>query len=292
MSVCRILACSVILPFTAPGALAQPAIKASLVAETTAPMARPHDGAFSPDGKRLFVTDMGNSQVRVFDADSLRLLHTFGRGELSRPHDLEFDRQGRLLVADTGNGRVAIYDVAGARPSLVGELTGLVNPEGVAVGTDGRIYATNTGAGSVSVFRDGRLERTVGEHGSGPGQFARPHDVEFGPDGRVYVIDSGNHRVQVLDAELRHLATSAKALGLNEPKYLAFDGEQIWLADEYNHRVLLLDRELRALGVLGSGRRGRAATEFYQPEAVLARAPYVWVIDTYNDRIVRLRVSP
>ncbi len=292
MSIYRVAAYSVSLLCAAPATLAQPAIKASLVAETTASLAQPHDGAFSPDGKRLYVTDMANSQVRVFDADSLRLLNTFGRGELSRPHDLEFDRQGRLLVADTGNGRVAIYDVAGARPSLVGELTGLVNPEGVAVGQDGRIYATNTGAGSVSVFRDGRLERTVGEYGSGPGQFARPHDIEFGADSRVYVVDSGNHRVQVLDAELRHLATSNKALALNEPKYLAFDGERIWLADEYNHRILLLDRELRALGVLGSGKRGRSAMEFYKPEAVLARAPYVWVIDTYNDRIVRLRVSP
>lgn len=287
-----VFACSVLALCAAPAALAQPAVQATLVAETTASLAQPHDGAFSPDGKRLYVTDMANSQIRVFDAESLRLLETFGRDELSRPHDLEFDRQGRLLVADTGNGRIALYAVGGAKPALVGELTGLVNPEGVAVGRDGRVYATNTGAGSVSVFRDGRLERTVGQHGSGPGQFARPHDIEFGADGRVYVVDSGNHRVQVLDAELRHLATSAPALGLNEPKYLAFDGERIWLADEYNHRILLLDRELRALGVLGSGKRGRSATEFYKPEAVLARAPYVWVIDTYNDRIVRLRVSP
>ena len=287
-----VAACTVFALCAAPAALAQPAVKATLVAETAARLAQPHDGAFSPDGKRLYVTDMANSQVRVFDADSLRLLETFGRGELSRPHDLEFDREGRLLVADTGNGRIAIYSVGGARPALVGELTGLVNPEGVAIGSDGRIYATNTGAGSVSVFRDGRLERTVGKYGSGPGEFSRPHDIEFGPDGRLYVVDSGNHRVQVLDAELRHLATSAPALGLNEPKYLAFDGERIWLADEYNHRVLLLDRELRALGVLGSGKRGRSAAEFYKPEAVLARTPYVWVIDTYNDRIVRLRVSP
>jgi len=40
-----------------------------------------------------------------------------------------------------------------------------------------------------------------------------------------------------------------------------------------------------------TGRRGRSATEFYKPEAVLARAPYVWVIDTYNDRVVLLRLQ-
>lgn len=276
----------------APAATAQPAIKATLVAETTADLSRPHDGAFSPDGKRLYVTDMGNSRIRVFDAESLRLLETFGDGELSRPHDLDFDREGRLLVADTGNGRVAIYDVRGAKPARIGELTGLSNPEGVAIGPDGRVYATNTGAGSVSVFRNGRLERTVGAYGSALGQFSRPHDIEVGPDGKVYVVDSGNHRIQVLDADLRPLAVSDAALGLNEPKYLVFEGDRAWLADEYNHRVVLLDRALQPLGVLGSGKRGRSATEFNQPEAVLARTPYLWVIDTYNDRIVRLRVIP
>lgn len=273
-------------------AFAQPALKATQLAETTVELAQPHDGAFSPDGRRIFVTDMANSQMRVLDAESLRLLGTFGRGELSRPHDAEFDRRGRLLVADTGNDRIAIYTIDGAQAKWVGEWRGLDNPEGVGVAPDGRVYATNTGAGSVSIFQDEKLVRTVGRYGSGAGEFSRPHDVDVDRDGMVYVVDSGNHRVQLFDAEMNHRASSAADLKLNEPKYLAFDGERIWLADEYNHRILLLDRNLRPLGVLGSGRRGRSAMEFHKPEAVLARAPFVWVIDTYNDRILRLRIAP
>jgi len=276
----------------APAALAQPVLKATQLAETTVELAQPHDGAFSPDGKRIFVTDMANSQMRVLDAETLRLLNTFGRGELSRPHDAEFDAAGRLLVADSGNDRIAIYAVDGAQAKLLGEWKGLDNPEGVGVAPDGRVYATNTGGGSVSVFRDGRIERTVGRTGSGAGEFSRPHDVDVDRDGTVYVVDSGNHRVQLFDAEMNHRASSGAELKLNEPKYLAFDGERIWLADEYNHRIVLLDRKLRPLGVLGSGRRGRSAMAFHKPEAVLARAPFVWVIDTYNDRVIRLRVTP
>jgi DNA-binding beta-propeller fold protein YncE len=194
-------------------------------------------------------------------------------------------------VADTGNDRIAIYEVKGAQAKLIGELKGLAGPEGVAVARDGRVVVTNTRGATLSVFRDGRLERTVGGRGSRDGEFANPHDVEVAADGSFYVVDSGNDRVQVFDAELRHRATFGAALKLNGPKYLAFDGDRIWLADEDNHRILLLDRAHQPLGVLGTGRRGRGAGEFHKPEAVLARAPHVWVIDTYNDRIVLLRVE-
>ena len=274
-----------------PAAAAQPVLKATLVAEFADGLSQPHDAVFSPDGKLIYVTDMRNSRMRVLEAMTLKPVGTFGERELSNPHDATFDKAGRLLVADTGNDRVAIYEVTGAQAKRVSELKGLSGPEGVAVAADGRVIVTNTRGATLSVFRDGRQERTVGGRGARDGEFANPHDVAVAPDGSIYVVDSGNDRVQVFDAELRHRATFGAALGLNGPKYIAFDGDRIWLADEDNHRVLLLDRRHQLLGVLGTGKRGRSAGEFHKPEAVLARAPYVWVIDTYNDRVVLLRVD-
>jgi len=275
----------------APLAAAQAPLKVTQLAELAEGLAEPHDAVFSPDGRLIYLTDMGNSLVRVLDAMTLRLLGTFGRGELRHPHDADFDRAGRLLVADTGNDRIAIYEVEGARARLVGEMTGLKGPEGVAVASDGRVYATNTGADTLAVLRDGRIERTVGRRGDGPGEFARPHDVEVSADGTVYVVDSGNDRVQVFGAGLEYRASFGAGLDLDSPKYLHFDGDRIWLADEDNHRILLFDRGHRLRGVLGTGRRGRGASAFYKPEAVIARGPHLWVIDTYNDRVVLLRLD-
>lgn len=270
---------------------AQSTLSVSQLAEFADGLAQPHDAAFSPDGRLIYLTDMANSRMVVLSAMTLQLVGSFGDNDLSRPHDAEFDRAGRLLVADTGNHRVAIYEVKGADARLVGELKGLSSPEGIAVAPDGRIFVTNTGGGSVSVFRDGSMERTVGRYGSRNGEFSRPHDVEAASDGSIYVVDSGNHRVQVFSSNMEHRATFGDALKLNEPKYLHFDGAHIWLADEYNHRILLLDRRHRVLGVLGTGQRGRSPNAFHKPEAVLARGSHVWVIDTYNDRIVLLRVE-
>ena len=271
---------------------AQSPLKASQLAEAAQGLSQPHDAAFSPDGKLIFVTDMANNRMRVYDAMTLDLLNTFGESELSAPHDAEFDEAGRLLVADTGNNRIAIYEVKGARAKLAGELKGLTGPEGVAVLRDGRVIATNTASGSVSLFRGGRLEKTVGRRGKAPGEFIRPHDVDVAPDGSIWVVDSGNARVQIFDADLKLHGTFGAELKLDEPKYLHFDGERVWLADEDNPRVLRLARQGRLQGVLGTGRRGRGPNAFYKPEAVLARGPLVWVIDTYNNRIVLLRVEP
>jgi len=270
---------------------AQPALKVTQLAEYADGLAQPHDAAFSPDGKLIYLTDMRNSRIRVLEAMTLKPLGTFGAGELSYPHDAEFDKTGRLLVADTGNDRIAIYKLSGAQAALVGELNGLSGPEGVAIAADGRVLVSNTRAATLSVFRDGKLERTIGNYGAKDGEFANPHDIEAANDGSVYVVDSGNNRVQMFDAALKHRSSFGAALGLAGPKYIAFDGDRIWLADENNHRILLLDKQHQILGVLGSGKRGRGPNAFYKPEAVLARAPHVWVIDTYNDRIVLLRVD-
>jgi len=286
----RIFALAALLLLSLPTG-AQPALRATQLAEFADGLAQPHDAAFSPDGRLIYLTDMRNSRIQVLEAMTLKPVGSFGAGELSHPHDAEFDQSGRLLVADTGNDRVAIYDVKGAQARLVGELKGLAGPEGVAVMPDGRVLVSNTRSATLSLFRDGRLVQTAGGPGNGDGELRNPHDVEVAGDGTVYVVDSGNDRVQVFDAALRHRASFGAALGLSGPKYLAIDGDRLWLADEYNHRILLLDRNHRLLGVLGSGRSGRAADAFHKPEAVLARAPYVWVIDTYNHRVVLLRVD-
>ena len=286
----RIVILAAILALSS-AASAQPTLEVTQLAETSGGLSQPHDAAFSPDGKLIFVTDMRNSRIRVFEAMTLKAVGTFGAGELAYPHDVEFDHKGRLLVADTGNDRIAIFETQGAHAKLVGELKGLSGPEGVAVMADGQIIASNTRAGTLGVFRNGKLERTLGRPGAGNGEFSNPHDVEAAPDGSLYVVDSGNDRVQVFDAALRYRTSFGTALKLNGPKYLAFDAGSVWLADEDNHRILQLDRDYRLRGVLGTGKRGRGPNAYYKPEAVLARAPHVWVIDTYNDRIVLLRLA-
>ena len=79
------------------------AFEATFVTASTTEISNPHDVKLSPDGKLLYVSDVGNSRVVVLEAQSLKLVGHFGKGEQSGTHDVEFGPDRRLYVADTGN---------------------------------------------------------------------------------------------------------------------------------------------------------------------------------------------
>ena len=251
---------------------------------------RPHDLVLSPDGKFLYVADVGNDAVKVLDPLTLKTLGAIGASELDSPHDLAFDRRGRLLVADTGNDRIAIYTVSGTEGKLVGELRGgLGSPEGVDEGPNGTIYVTNASRHTVVAFAKNRKVMTTGSRGGGAGEFVRPHDIEVDARGRLFVADPGNNRIQILDGEGKPLRSLGGAdYAFNEPKYLALD-ERGWLfvADEYNRVLKVFDPKFRQVGVIrgseGSGPLGRI-------EGVEVAGGLIWISDTGNNRILLFRI--
>jgi len=265
-------------------------VTATFEAQSDRSFGNPHDIVLSPDGSRLYVADVNNNAVKVLDPQSLATTGTFGTAELSRPHDVAFDREGRLLVADTGNDRIAIYQLSGGSGRLVGEIGGLASPEGVVVAPDGTIYVTNVGRNNVEAWRDGKRVASAGRRGSGANEYVRPHDIDIGPDGLIYVSDPGNDRIQMLDDELRLIKEIRGSF--NEPKYFTID-ENGWIivADEFNNQVKILNKELEIVGVIGTGESGSGANEFNQPEGAEIRGATLWVSDTHNGRITRYTLT-
>jgi|CZKJ01.1.fsa_nt_gi sugar lactone lactonase YvrE len=140
------------------------------------------DGLVSPGGmaidienRLLYVADVAQDQVLVYDADSLKLKRRIGTGgqkhaltdpgDFARPAGLAVDRDGNLYVADTLNNRIEIFD------------------------------------------GDGKFIRTFGKAGDGPGYFARPKGVAIDSDGHIWVVDGMQDRVQVFNQESQLLIT-------------------------------------------------------------------------------------
>ncbi|MDX1487552.1 MAG: NHL repeat-containing protein [Acidiferrobacterales bacterium] len=257
-----------------------------LVAASAETYAKPHDIVLSPNGKLLYVADNDNDRIAVLDAQTLKELGIFAKGEVSAPHDVVFDAQGRLLVADTGNSRIAIYEVDGARGRLVGSLQGRIRrPEGVAVHKDGRVFATGAASDNLVVYRDGKITGEVDG-------FAAPHDVEIDLSGNIWVADAANDRMVRLNDNLEITKILAgSTYDFNGPRYMDFDVTgRMYVADKYTHSIKVIAPNGDLISVLGKAVSGKGEGVFNQPEGVEIRDNDIWFSDTYNDRVVRYRI--
>lgn len=208
------------------------------------------DGMVSPGGlaidtenRLLYVTDIEQDLVLVYDADSLKLLRKIGTpghnhelttpGDFARPAGVAVDQEGNLYVADTLNNRIEIFDGDGKfirEFGKAGDGPGYFSrPKGVAVDSDNHIWVTDGMQDRVHVFnQEAQLLISFGGHGLLPGQFQGLVGIAIdNKTNRVFTSEIFPGRVQqfryVTDAEADQLrkereAQRAKRAGASSDK--------------------------------------------------------------------------
>jgi DNA-binding beta-propeller fold protein YncE len=126
---------------------------------------QPNDVVVAPNGD-IFVTDSHrrgkNNRVVKFDRTG-KFIKEWGRkgsgaGELSEPHAIAMDSQGRLFVGDRENNRIQIFDQDG---KYLDEWRQFGRPSGIYITRDDTIYVAdsesgpNTGANELTGIRKG-----------------------------------------------------------------------------------------------------------------------------------------
>jgi len=83
----------------------------------------------------------------------------------------------------------------------------------------GRIYVLDREDESISVFTvEGRLVRSIGRAGQGPGELRGPTGLAWDPEGRLWVANVGNARFEVFDTTGADVASfPRRALGYGYP---------------------------------------------------------------------------
>jgi DNA-binding beta-propeller fold protein YncE len=179
----------------------------------------PADLKFSPITGNLYVGDVFNSEIDVYDPNTGEFINSFGsfsgQGEgdiFFGPGGMDFDAEGNLYVTDFSGDVINIYggDVANDDLELIDVLGGLGDelgeydgPAGLAISdTTGRRYVNDQFNNRIQVLdADNNPLFAFGSEGTAPGQFNEPIGIDTDEFDNIYVADSQNNRVQVFDSE-------------------------------------------------------------------------------------------
>jgi len=187
-------------------------------------MVEPGSLAIDKENRLLYVSDVEQDQVLVYDADSLKLLRKMGTtghkhelttpGDFAKPTGLAVDEDGNLYVCDTLNNRIEVFDADGKFINTFGKAGDgpgyFSRPKGIAIDGDGHIWVADGMQDRVQVFNnEWQLLITFGGHGLLPGQFQGLVDIAIDKNNRVFTSEIYPGRVQqfryVTDAEAEQL---------------------------------------------------------------------------------------
>lgn len=176
--------------------------------------------ALSPNGKRLYVTDLGNRRIRLIELATGRIETVAGNGQQGVPTDGQpakdqplvdpraavVDQHGRLYILERSGDALRVVAPDGTIRTV---LNGLAGPKHLCIDEDdGVIIADTNNHRIVKFLPDARADKNLivlagtgkkGDSGSGGPALQvalnEPHGVFVDDGGTLYIVDSLNSRV-------------------------------------------------------------------------------------------------
>jgi sugar lactone lactonase YvrE len=260
-----------------------------------------------------------SSRVLEFDSEG-EFVQEMGKDLYSASyiHGLRVDPEGNIWIADKGSDTVVKLTPSGHVAGVFGRRSEASEPSGqgppsvtrasalksppehrngrfrqptdMAWDSRGNLYVADGYINSrVAVYdKDGVWVKSVGEQGTGPGQFVNVHNIVIDDQDRIYVADRANSRIQVFDRnfaflyEWTHLAqipwpaapswwgemipagatTGASPGGPGAPWALCIPpgSQNLYVGDGFPGRMYKLTLDGKVLGMYGS--QGRQPGQF------------------------------
>ena len=174
----------------------------------------------------------------------------------SRPSDVTWDRAGNIYVAD-------------------------------GMGNNNRIAKFD---------KNGDYIKTIGQTGSGPGQFNKMHGLVTDAQGNMYVADTGNSRIQVLDGE-GNFKSEIKNIGLPQAICITGGGTQFLYSSNSNDSESMNNGEIYKISLSGQvvgkfGKAGKLPKEFGITNAIDCRTENDLLIgEIWNWRVQKVTLK-
>ena len=246
--------------------------------------------------------------VLEVDADSGRLINSWGANTFLVPHGITIDASNNVFLTDVGLQQVFKFSHDGKLLLALGEPrvggwdgTHFNQPTDIAIRPDGSFYVSDGYVNSrVAIFdRNGKALHEWGSKGAGDGQFNNPHGLTFIPGSSdVLVADRENSRLQLFDkggtfkrqwAGVKDAVTTGRVFSVTaDPAgnyYIAIRRSDY---DSQHTGVVKLDREWRIVGAVGFGQPGDPVFNAVH-DLALGKDGSIYVAETRTKRVVKLR---
>ena len=197
-------------------------------------LVEPNGLAVDPDGRRLFIADVGDNRVRVVDLASGTIATFAGNGKDRHDGDggpaAGASVFGARAVKVGPGGRVYVLERQGNRLRAVDPRSGVIT---TVAGTGAKGYSGDGGPATAATFNG-------------------PKELAVDPGGNVFVVDTENHAVRRIDARTGLVTTlagngkpggrgdggAATSAELARPHGVAVDADgSVFIGDTENHRV-------------------------------------------------------
>src|SRR5256712_2741706 len=239
--------------------------------------------------------------VLKFDPSG-KLVKSFGEGMLIFAHGIFVDRDGNVWVTDgqdnapqpargetpAPRGSGPIGPPAGAtkgnqvykfspdgkllmtlgKPGGAAEPDYFYQPNDVLVAPNGNVFVSEGHGGANSRIlkfsKDGKLIKSIGKKGAGPGEFDQPHSLAMDSQGRLFVGDRGNNRIQILDQD-GHFITEWKQFSRPSGVYID-KNDMLYVADSESGSVARNRPEWKRGIRIGSAKDGKVIAFIPDPQ--------------------------
>ncbi len=167
---------------------------------------------------RVYVFNRNPNHVYIFDHDgnflSMWDKSIFADYSIHSPHGFYIGPDERVYLTDMLDHTVRKFTLDGkllltlGTPGKLGkEGDPFRKPTAAAISSSGDIFVSD-GYDNARVHKyspEGKLLKSWGKPGTGPGEFNLPHGIWVDKDDRVWVADRENNRIQIFDTEGKFL---------------------------------------------------------------------------------------
>ena len=207
------------------------------------------------------------------------------------PRDISYAASSNTLwVSDTKNDRLLQFTTSGASAGTsIGSKSTMNWPYGVQADGTHLVVADTYKNQVEGLNNDGSAYWSAPVTSANGVAFNHPYDVAVA-NGVDYVADSGNKRIVELNSVTGAVVKTFGSANLHSPQGVAIDptSGNIWVADTSYNRVVEFDSTgnyIQAVGKAGSGNMQFNHPTHLEVHVDAVGTAYLYVCDTYNDRI-------